>query len=101
MVGILLRIHILGEIISQLRYQEHSSTMLYRFEKSIELPNDILLENHHYHWIDEIGINPQTNRLEYTISSRDSEQIQTIPITALSPEILLTVHNQIALETQK
>lgn len=64
---------ILDYIITHLRYQEHSGTMLYRFEKSIELPNDILLENHHYHWIDEIGINPQTNRLEYTISSRDSE----------------------------
>lgn len=101
MVGILLRIHILGEIISQLRYQEHSGTMLYRFEKSIELPNDILLENHHYHWIDEIGINPQTNRLEYTISSRDSEQIQTIPVNALSLEILQLVYNHMLLETQK
>lgn len=101
MIGILLRIHILDEIISQLRYQEHSGTMLYRFEKSIELPNDILFENHHYHLIDEIGINPQTNRLEYTISSRDSEQIQTVPITSLSPEILLTVHNHMLLETQK
>lgn len=101
MIGILLRIHILDYIITHLKYQEHSGTKLYRFEKGIELPNDILFENHHYHWIDEIGINPQTRRLEYTISSRDSEQIRTIPITALSPEVLLTVYNQIAQETQK
>jgi len=101
MIGIILRIHILDEIISQLRYQEHSGTMLYRFEKGIELPNDIQFENHHYHWIDEIGINPKTNRLEYTISSRDSEQIQTIPITSLSPEILQLVHNHMLLETLK
>ena len=94
-------LHILDGIITNLRYQEHSGTMLYRFEKGIELPNDIQFENHHYHWIDEIGINPQTHKLEYTISSRDSEQIRTIPVEALQPEILQIVHNRIALETQK
>lgn len=94
-------LEILDGIITNLKYQEYSGTWLYRFEKSIELPKDILFEDHHYHWIDEIGINPQTHKIEYTISSRESELVQAIPIEALPINILQKVYNHMLLETQK
>lgn len=92
---------VLDYIITHLRYQEHSGTMLYRFEKSIELPIDIVYEGKHYHWIDEIGINKVTNNLEYICSSRNSELVQGIPFNIISTEILQKVYNHMLHETQK
>lgn len=91
-------IQILGEIISKLEYQLYSGTLLYRFKHSIELPKEIF-KDHLYYWIDEIGINPQTGKLEYTCSTIDSKYIRCIPVNTLSPEFLQIVHNRITQET--
>ena len=92
-------IQIINEVISHLEYQLYSGTLLYRFENSIKLPKEILFEGNYYHWIDEVGINPETGKLEYTCSTIDSEHIGNIPVNTQSPELLQTVLAQIKFET--
>ena len=94
-------IQIINEVVSHLKYHSYSGILPYRFEKSIELPNDISFENNHYHWIDEVQINPTTRKLEYVCSTRDSEHIEYIPVNTQSPSLLQTVLAQIKFETQK
>lgn len=93
-------LQVINEIISHLEYQLYSGTLLYRFKQSIELPKETF-KDHHYHWIEEIGINPETGKLEYTCSTIDSKHIKCIPVNTLAPELLQTVLNRMKSETQK
>ena len=97
-------IQIINEILSHLKYQPYSGTLLYRFEKSIELTHEVLFEKqlyHWIHWIDEVSFNLQTRKLEYICSSTDSQIVQSIPVNNLSPEILQIVYKRMKSETQK
>lgn len=94
-------IQVINEIISHLEYKPYTGSLLYRFEKSIELPNDISFENNQYHWIEKVQLNLITRKLEYVCSTRDSEHIEYIPVNTQSPSLLQTVLAQIKFETQK
>lgn len=92
-------IQVINEIISHLEYKPYTGSLLYRFEKSIELTHDISFENNQYHWIDEVQLNLITRKLEYVCSTIDSKHIGNIPVNTQSPSLLQNVLNQMKFET--
>ena len=97
-------IQVINEIIFHLEYKPYTGSLLYLFEKSIELTHEVLFEKqlyHWIHWIDGVSFNLQTRKLEYICSSTDSQIVQSIPVNNLSPEILQIVYKRMKSETQK
>lgn len=87
-------IQTINEIITHLTLQD-SGDIFYRFINGIQLNKDITYEGNTYHWIDEIRYNPQTRKLNYLCTSKDSEIIGLVPVNTQSPILLQKVYNQI------